>query len=102
HRLARGLAKKFRSTADVRFREMRVIKSDHWDAQRFAAGNRFPCYLIWVARLDQVRPFTFQNLLNRPQVNQCAVTRCSRNERRMNEIDSRAFARDAFRFRSWN
>src|SRR6266581_839578 len=28
--------------------------------------------------------------------------RCSRNERRMDEINSRPFARDAFRFRSWN
>src|SRR6266513_4133013 len=81
---------------------MRVIKSDHRDAQRFAAGNRFPCDLVRVTRLDQVRPFTFQNLLDRPQVYQGAVMRCSRNERRMNEINSRAFARDAFRFLSWN
>src|SRR6266513_1433919 len=79
---------------------MRVVKSDYRNAQRLAARNRFPCHLIWVTRLDQVRPFTLQNLLNRPQVYQSAIMRRSRNERRMNEINSRTLASNAFRFGS--
>src|SRR5947207_958278 len=33
-------------SADVRFRKMRVVKTDHWNAHRIAARDCFPCDLI--------------------------------------------------------
>ena len=77
-----------------------MIKSNHRNSEPPAGGERFPCHLIRVARLDDVRPLAFENFFHGAQIEQCAVARRARKQRRMNGINAGPLARDHFRFRA--
>ncbi len=61
-------AQKFRAAAQVRFRKMRMIKTNDRNFQRTADRNGFPPNLVWVARFDDVGVFALQDLFDRTQI----------------------------------
>ena len=89
-RFARGPPEIFSGAAQIRFRKMRVIKRDHRNSQRPAGSDRFPCDLIRIARFDDVRALALQDFLDRAQIQQRAITRSAREQRRVDRINARA------------
>ena len=98
HRLGRGPAKIFGGAAQIRFRKMRMIKTNDRNPERASGCNRFPCDLIRIARFDDVGTFAFQNFFDRAQIQQRAITRRAREQRRVNRIDARSAICDQLRF----
>src|SRR5438046_10356484 len=84
------------SVAQLSRDEMGMIKADHRDAPLASGRDRLPRQLVGIARFDQIRLLTFQNLIDLTQIQQSAIARSARNERRMNRIESRPFRLDHF------
>ncbi len=92
HDLGGRLPEIFHGRAHVRLGEMGMVKPDDRDAERAAAGERFPSELVRVVGLDDVRPLGFEDALDGAQVQQHAVLRGAGNERRTDRVNARALA----------
>jgi hypothetical protein len=79
--MCRRFPKEHCALSHVRFREMRVVKSDHGYAQRAPDLQRFPAELIGIGRLDDIGLLTVQNFFNCPKIQQRAVLRGPRHKR---------------------
>src|SRR5947199_5643481 len=70
-----AFAKKADAATQVRFREMRMIKTNDRNFQGAADRDRFPPNLIRVAGFEDVRPLTLYNFLDGTHVHEGAVAR---------------------------
>jgi hypothetical protein len=69
HRSLRtAFAQKFRTSAQIGFRKMGVIKTNDWHSQRATGGNRFPSDLIRIARFDEIRALAFQDFFDGAEI----------------------------------
>ena len=54
--------------AQVSLGKMRVVKSDHGNTECSARGETFPCHLVRIARLDDIRTLFFEDFLDGREV----------------------------------
>ena len=67
-----------------------MIKTDHRHAQRAPDLHCFPADLIRISGLNHVRIFLFQNFFDGAQIQQRAILRRARHQRRTNRVNARA------------
>src|SRR5438067_10569049 len=81
---------------------MRMIERDDRNARRLSERDRFPADLIWITRFDDVRLFALQDFADGAQIEQSAVTRRARDQRRTDRVNARTLTVDSLRFFTGN
>src|SRR4029077_6473384 len=90
HAMCRRFPKEHCAPSHVRFWKMRVIKPAPRSAEGPPDLQSFPAELIRIGGLDHIRPFPVQNFFHCSKIQQRAVLRRTRHNRRTNRVNTRA------------